>query len=152
MEAKKKEATPPSKFIIHRDKIIKVLEESTAYYIGFDVLSENLFRITKSNNSIELPEAVIKLIGCEKSRLRLAVSLATTRNKVSKLMGMSERNLYRYCKQHDMFPDDIIGEDGKISTKIKLVNQDTKKLKVKTLNCKPKQKLLTEGKKNKKTA
>jgi len=141
---------PPPKMILHKDKIVKVLEESPLYYIGFDVLSENLFRITKGNNAIELPEAVIKLIGCEKSRLTLANSLADTAKGVSKLIGMSERNMYRCYKHNDMYPDDLIGDNGKKITKIKLVNPPPQKIKVKLLNVKPTQKLITDGKKGKK--
>lgn len=147
---KKEVIIPPPKMILFKDKIIKVLEESSFFYVGFDILSENLFRITKNNNAIELPQAVIILLGCEKSRLRLANSLADTRSKVSKLIGMSERNMYRCYKQHDMFPDDLIGENGKIITKQKLVNAPVKKIKVKMLNSKPTQKLITDGKKGKK--
>ncbi len=146
----KKKEIPLPKMILFKDKIIKVLEECIYFYVGFDVLSENLYRIKKNNNAIELPEAVIKLIGCEKSRLRLADSLANSKNGVSKLIGMSERNMYRCYKAHNLFPDDLIGEDGKKSTKMKLVNAPVEKVKLKALNSKPTQKLITDGKKGKK--
>lgn len=137
---------PNSRFIVYKDKIIKVLEETTVSYTGFDVFTEMPFLIRKNKDAIHLPEAIITLIGCEKSRLRLADSMSDTRGGVSKLLGMSERNLYRCYKMHNMFPDDLICDDGKISTKMKIIEKP-KKVKVKMLSSGNNQKLITEGKK-----
>lgn len=135
MECKKtKKQLTPTKMILFKDKIIKVLEESNLYYIGFDVFSESLYRVTKNNNAIELPEIVIKLIGCEKSRLRLADSLTSKRNTIAKLMGFNERSLYRCYKRNGMIADDKIDKHGKVSNKssvLKFFDSDKKRKYVK---------------------
>lgn len=103
-----KEVNIQGRFILFKDKIIKVQEEDLYSYTGFDVFSENPFRIKKNNEAIELPEAVIKLIGCEKSRVQLADSLCKTRNDVCKLLNISERTVYRAYNSNGLHEEERI--------------------------------------------
>ena len=62
----------PVKLVIYKDKIIKVLEENDSEYCGYDIISEKMYLIKRNNNAIDLPEVVVRLLGCEGSRLKLA--------------------------------------------------------------------------------
>jgi len=93
-------------FVIFRDKVIKVQEETILHYVGFDVFSEVPYRIKKNPEAILLPQAVIKLIGCEKSRIQLADSLCRTRYDVCKLLNLSERTAYRMYNHHGLYEEE----------------------------------------------
>jgi len=86
--------------------VIKVQEETKFDYVGFDVFSEVPYRIKKNPEAILLPQAVIKLIGCEKSRVQLADSLCKTRYDVCKLLNVSERTAYRAYNNHGLHEEE----------------------------------------------
>lgn len=142
MEDKKKESPPQPKMVIYKDKIIKVLEESPLYYVGFDVLSESLYQVSKNKEAIELPEAVIKLLGCEKSRCQVANVLChQSVPKTAKMLNVHERTAFRMFNEYYYLSENIV-------VKRQLSKEKNNKLEsVK----KVKQKLLTDGK-NKKAA
>lgn len=99
----------PVKLVIYKNKIIKVLEESQSGYCGYDVFSEKMYSILKNNNCIEIPEIVIKLIGCEESRLRLANAICNGElPEIAKKLDTSERNVFRLLNRHNFFSDEKI--------------------------------------------
>jgi hypothetical protein len=115
----KKNDTPKKQFdrgklIIFKDKVIKVQEETTIHYVGFDIFSEIPYRIKKNPQAIELPEAVINLIKCEKMRVQLAVCLSGTRNGIAKCLGVNDRTLFRMYNNHQLHSDDSILINNKI--------------------------------------
>ncbi len=138
---KKEGIIPPPKIILHRDKIIKVLEESPLYYVGFDVLSESLYQVSKNKEAIELPEAVIKLLGCEKSRCQVANVLChQSVIKTAKMLNVHERTAFRMFNEYYYLSENIV-------VKRQLSKDKNKQLES---NKKVKQKLITDGKKGKK--
>jgi len=142
MEDKKKETAPQPKMVIYKDKIIKVLEESPLYYVGFDVLSESLYQVSKNKEAIELPEAVIKLLGCEKSRCQVANVLChQSVPKTAKMLNVHERTAFRMFNEYYYLSEDILVK-RQLSKEKNNKSESVKKVK---------QKLLTDGK-NKKAA
>ncbi len=89
-------------FIVFRDKIIKVQEESMLFYVGFDIFSETAYRIKKNSEAIVMPDALIKILSCEKSRIKLADAMCNTRYDVCKLLNISERTAYRMYVNHGL--------------------------------------------------
>lgn len=105
-EPQKIKREPNSSFILYKDKILKIQDETTKGYSGFDIFTEKPFFIRKCQNAIELPEVVIKLIGCDKSRLQLANAMCKNRKDVSVMLNMVERTLYRLYSKHKLIMDD----------------------------------------------
>lgn len=118
-----KELNIEGRFVVFRDKIIKVQEESLSSYTGYDILSEMPYRIKKNSEAIIMPEALIKILRCERSRIKLADAMCKTRYDVCKLLNVSERTAYRMYIEHGFHESDRI----LMTTKTKKI----KKLKLK---------------------
>lgn len=103
------------KMIMCNNVIIKVQEETKDCYIGYDVFSECLCIVKKNPKAIEVTEAVITLLGCEKSRFKLANALGARQHEVAKLLNVNERTVFRMYNEYDMFNDYKLIINKKIS-------------------------------------
>ncbi len=97
----------PTKLIIYKDKVLKVLEENKSSYCGYDIISEKMYSIKKNCNAILLPEIVVRLLGCEETRLRVTNALCCGNlSEMADKLGFSERNVFRLLNKYDFFTDD----------------------------------------------
>jgi hypothetical protein len=110
-----KPASPLTKLIMCNNVIIKVQEETPDNYIGFDVFTECLYCVKKTPKAIELPEAIITLLGCEKSRFQLANVLGIKPITVAKILNVNERTVFRMYNEYDIFDDRKLAINKKIS-------------------------------------
>ncbi len=85
--------------VINNDKMIKVTMQDELHYCGFDIISEN-FKIIPKIGSFEISETIIKLIGCEKTRIKTAIAISKDNTDASALLSMGEKTFYRKRKEH----------------------------------------------------
>jgi len=132
---KKMESTLPKgktpalnkRIVVGKNTIIKVQEETADSYIGFDIFSEQLYRLKKTPQVTELPQYVIKLLGCQKSRFKLANALALGTKSVGNILNIAERTAFRMYIEYDMFDENTIAINEKISTSLSKTKNKQKK-------------------------
>lgn len=80
--------------VINNDKIIKVVKEDEFYHYGYNILTEEFEKLFK-HKSIPATNILLKLIGCEKTRIQIASVLTTNNKEAIKLLNVSEKTYYR---------------------------------------------------------
>jgi len=125
---KKEISAQLARLIICGNKILTLSEETETHYIGFDCITEDAVMVPK-DKAMFIPDVVVKLLGDEELRLRLANHISQHRRVVTaQLLNMADRSVYRLLQKYSI--EDLMSEDeinGNITVKqIKKINKDAK--------------------------
>lgn len=85
--------------IIADDNIIKVIKDDDKYYYGYNILTEEFKKVFK-NHSVKINKTLIRLLGDESIRVKLALSLTNNNAKAAKMLNLSGRTLFRIKKDY----------------------------------------------------
>jgi hypothetical protein len=89
-----------NKVLISDKYFIKVNSETVTSFIGFDILTENVVSIDKTEKYMEISQSVLDLIGSEELRFRVVNTLCSSDLKRSKLLKVTERTVFRMKNQY----------------------------------------------------
>lgn len=112
-----------NKIIITKDAIIKVRSIEKGILIGYNIFTEELIQIPNSGY-MEITEQIISLLGCEEKRLRLSYALCKSQSKIAKMMGLSDRSVFRLEDKHMNYTG-----TQKVNQKSQLTEEDVLKIK-----------------------
>lgn len=85
--------------VIYKSYIILVDEETSKYYIGYDILTEELKKVPKSK-SIGFPKVIFKLFKDPRARYILARNISEKRTTIAHILGISERQVSRLREKY----------------------------------------------------
>lgn len=112
-----------NKIIITKDAIIKVRKIEKGILTGFDIFKECIVEVP-NNNYVEISEQVISLIGSEENRLRLATAICSKQTEIAKMMGLSDRTVFRLEQKHMNHIGDV-----PVNQKTQLTKDDVSEIK-----------------------
>lgn len=93
-----------SKIFANKNNIITVQQETKSQLIGFDVFTETLV-VLKKSESIEVTGAISKLLGDEKSQMLIAKNITSTFTEAAKILDVHQRTFMRMMTKHYNQPE-----------------------------------------------
>jgi hypothetical protein len=83
------------KIHVYENFFLKVVSEDSENYLGFNILTEEYLEVSKKDKFILISDSILALFN-EKNRFMLASQLKKTVDKISELMEVSDRTIFRY--------------------------------------------------------
>jgi hypothetical protein len=83
------------KIHVYENFFLKVVSEDSENHLGFNILTEEYLEVSKKDKFILISDSILALFN-EKNRFMLASQLKKTVDKISELMEVSDRTIFRY--------------------------------------------------------
>jgi hypothetical protein len=82
------------KIVFDQNHFIVVSVETVDCYLGYCLFTEE-FKALKKTLAMNVSKSILRLIGDEAARVKMAIALSTTGIEASKLINVSPRTIYR---------------------------------------------------------
>lgn len=80
--------------VINNDSVINVINIEDNFYYGYDIINEEFKRVS-IKDSIQFSKTLIKLLGCQNTRTKIAINLTDSETEATKILKTSKKTLNR---------------------------------------------------------
>jgi hypothetical protein len=85
-----KQYTNSKKIHVYEEVILRVVSETEKYYVGFDILTEQVCQVEKTKTFFKLCKSVLTILKSEEARVKLAMQIDYNANSAESLLGISK--------------------------------------------------------------